>query len=182
MRDNTVSIFGSFKVKSFCSIFLVCTAILLNNKTVAEDYTSVFQNFITVNGDQLMDGEQTFSFISFNIPNLLTIEDNITDYTVFKLYPSEEIEEADKIDLLYDDASYNIEMMLLDKDEELVGGFIYEWNVSYDELADAKKLRLHAFEQIPNPESFPEQQQLLLYLSNMTAPTFLKPQLIYDEE
>ncbi len=38
---------------------------------------SVFQNFITVKGDRLYDGQKEFRFISFNIPNLLTIEDNV---------------------------------------------------------------------------------------------------------
>ena len=33
--------------------------------------------FITVRGDQLMDGEKPFRFISFNIPNLLLVEDNV---------------------------------------------------------------------------------------------------------
>jgi mannan endo-1,4-beta-mannosidase len=36
-----------------------------------------FQNFISVRGDQLMDGDQPFRFISFNIPNLLLVEDNL---------------------------------------------------------------------------------------------------------
>ena len=36
-----------------------------------------FQNFITVRGDQLMDGDQPFRFISFNLPNLLLVEDNL---------------------------------------------------------------------------------------------------------
>ena len=34
------------------------------------------QNFITARGDQLMDGDKPFRFISFNIPNLLIVEDN----------------------------------------------------------------------------------------------------------
>jgi mannan endo-1,4-beta-mannosidase len=36
-----------------------------------------FRNFITVRGDQLMDGNKPFRFISFNIPNLLIVEDNV---------------------------------------------------------------------------------------------------------
>ena len=36
-----------------------------------------FQNFITVRSGQLMDGDQPFRFISFNIPNLLLVEDNL---------------------------------------------------------------------------------------------------------
>ncbi len=36
-----------------------------------------FQHFITVRGDQLADGDQPFRFISFDIPNLQMIEDNV---------------------------------------------------------------------------------------------------------
>jgi len=38
---------------------------------------SGFEHFITVRGDQLMDGGQPFRFISFNLPNLQMIEDNL---------------------------------------------------------------------------------------------------------
>ncbi len=33
------------------------------------------KNIITRQGDQLLDGDQPYRFISFNIPNLLVIED-----------------------------------------------------------------------------------------------------------
>ena len=38
---------------------------------------SGFEHFINVRGDQLMDGGQPFRFISFNLPNLQMIEDNL---------------------------------------------------------------------------------------------------------
>src|ERR1700748_373588 len=38
---------------------------------------SGFQHFITARDGQLWDGDQTFRFISFNIPNLLLVEDNV---------------------------------------------------------------------------------------------------------
>ena len=38
---------------------------------------SRFKHFITARGDRLMDGEKPFRFVSFNIPNLLLIEDNM---------------------------------------------------------------------------------------------------------
>ena len=36
-----------------------------------------FENFITVSGNKLMDGNREFRFISFNIPNLNYVEDNM---------------------------------------------------------------------------------------------------------
>ena len=38
---------------------------------------SVFKNFITAKDAKLMDGKHEFTFLSFNIPNLLLIEDNL---------------------------------------------------------------------------------------------------------
>ena len=38
---------------------------------------SMLRDFVTVRGDRLMEGGQPFRFISFNIPNLLLIEDNL---------------------------------------------------------------------------------------------------------
>ena len=39
--------------------------------------TAAFSNFVTAQGDRLMDGRQELRFISFNIPNLHYIEDNL---------------------------------------------------------------------------------------------------------
>ncbi|MGA2181046.1 MAG: cellulase family glycosylhydrolase [Verrucomicrobiota bacterium] len=38
---------------------------------------SVFRDFVTVRGDQLFEGEKPYRFISFNLPNLQMIEDNM---------------------------------------------------------------------------------------------------------
>ena len=38
---------------------------------------STFENFVTRHGDKLMDGDKELRFISFNIPNLHYIEDNV---------------------------------------------------------------------------------------------------------
>ena len=38
---------------------------------------SALHDFITVRGDQLMEGDKPFRFISFNLPNLQMIEDNM---------------------------------------------------------------------------------------------------------
>jgi mannan endo-1,4-beta-mannosidase len=40
-------------------------------------YGQGFEHFITRNGDRLMDGEKEFRFISFNIPNLHYVEDDL---------------------------------------------------------------------------------------------------------
>ncbi len=57
---------------------------------------SMFKNFITAKGDRLYEGDQPFRFISYNIPNLLTIEDNMafTETNAWRLPDQYEIEDA----------------------------------------------------------------------------------------
>lgn len=57
---------------SIILLILIC----LQPKLFAKD-SSVFEHFITVSGDRLIDGDKEFRFISFNIPNLHCIEDNM---------------------------------------------------------------------------------------------------------
>jgi hypothetical protein len=54
------------------------------------------QHFITARGDQLLDGDQPFRFISWNIPNLLLVEDNFqfTETNAWRLPDQFEITDA----------------------------------------------------------------------------------------
>jgi hypothetical protein len=56
---------------------LLCPAVFMAVATLTARAETAFQNFVTVRGDQLMDGPQPFRFISWNLPNLLVIEDNL---------------------------------------------------------------------------------------------------------
>ncbi len=57
---------------------------------------SAFTNFVTVKGDRLMDGDKELRFISFNIPNLHCIEDNMafTETNVWRLPNEYELRDA----------------------------------------------------------------------------------------
>ena len=57
------------KIKFFSAFFFAATISIFAQE-------APFQNFITARGDRLMDGDRPFRFISFNIPNLLLVEDN----------------------------------------------------------------------------------------------------------
>ncbi|HEY4984859.1 MAG TPA: hypothetical protein VIJ24_07305, partial [Verrucomicrobiae bacterium] len=54
------------------------------------------QNFITARDGQLLDGEKPFRFLSFNIPNLLLVEDNMpfTEENPWRLPDKFEINDA----------------------------------------------------------------------------------------
>ena len=54
-------------------IFIISFVCLLAKGIVATE----FQHFITCDGDRLMDGEREFRFVSFNIPNLHYVEDDM---------------------------------------------------------------------------------------------------------
>ncbi len=56
-----------------CLIAMLAVQVLLNapSATASDD----LQNFLTRRGDKLFDGDREYRFISFNIPNLMVIED-----------------------------------------------------------------------------------------------------------
>ena len=56
--------------------FIVLLLTLLSNAPGATNLPP-FREFVIVKGDQLFEGDKPFRFISWNIPNLLMIEDNV---------------------------------------------------------------------------------------------------------
>lgn len=44
--------------------------------TAAASLSAQFENFVTVRGDKLMEGNRELRFVSYNLPNLQYIEDN----------------------------------------------------------------------------------------------------------
>lgn len=60
------------------STTVIIAVILLLTRVYGVDAYSTFDHFITVRGDRLYDGARQFRFISFNTPNLLCIEDNMS--------------------------------------------------------------------------------------------------------
>ena len=77
---------------SILSILLISIIVLPSH---AQD-DSVFENYITVSGDRLMDGNDAYRFISFNVPNLHCIEDNMIfeETNAWRLPDKFEIEDA----------------------------------------------------------------------------------------
>ena len=56
---------------------LVTASLLLAVSVVPHQAASVFRDFVQVRGDQLVEGGKPFRFLSFNIPNLHLVEDNV---------------------------------------------------------------------------------------------------------
>jgi hypothetical protein len=66
-------------MRLFLSFFSLILLVLLiqNERATPAGYYAGFQNFITAKSDREYDGGKEYRFISFNIQNLLTIEDNV---------------------------------------------------------------------------------------------------------
>ena len=57
------------------TIGVATLAVVLSASTMTHAQSSAFENFVTRRGDQLVEGDRPLRFVSFNIPNLLVIED-----------------------------------------------------------------------------------------------------------
>jgi len=68
---------GMKRLRSSTIIILTWIFITVLAFNVIADDNSTFKNFITVKGDKIFDGDKQFRFVSFNIPNLLSIADNM---------------------------------------------------------------------------------------------------------
>ncbi len=73
-------------IVSFLMLSVLCNA---NNKG--------FENFITTSGYKLMDGKNEFRFLSFNVPNLNYVEDELSFTTVYPYRLPDEFEIRDAI-------------------------------------------------------------------------------------
>lgn len=119
----------------------------------------------------------------FEIPEdqnvIINLKENITGTSSVYSFPK--IDDEEKIKLLYDDVTYDLEILLLNQEENLIGGYKTEWNVTYDELADSNKIKFHVFEKLPHPSNFAEQQQLALSINNNEFNLSLDPTLIFEQ-
>lgn len=81
-------------MKPLLSILLICASVAVTG--VASAAGSVLTNFITARDGKLFDGTNEFRFISWNIPNLLVIEDNVgfTNENPWRLPDAYEINDA----------------------------------------------------------------------------------------
>jgi len=54
-------------------ILLLCLSLI-----TAKSFSQGFENFISLSGNKLMDGKNEFRFLSYNIPNLNFVEDELS--------------------------------------------------------------------------------------------------------
>jgi hypothetical protein len=67
---------GSDPARLLVRVAVICACFFFVGPTLGAEPAAIDRmNFITRRGDQLFDGDKPFRFISFNIPNLMVIED-----------------------------------------------------------------------------------------------------------
>src|SRR5262245_58932755 len=69
MKLTAIRLIGS--ARWFVAICAATVLLLISTAATAAES----QNFLTRRGDKIFDGDREFRFISFNIPNLIVIED-----------------------------------------------------------------------------------------------------------
>ncbi len=77
-------------------VLLVIPLVFFSSEVGCTKEVTGFENFITVSANRLMDGDKEFRFVSFNIPNLNFVEDEMafTRKNAFRLPGSFEIQDA----------------------------------------------------------------------------------------
>ena len=68
---------AAFPTNAMKSIIVWALTLLLGRVVDLPGAPSALKQFVVVKGDQLMEGDRPFRFISFNIPNLHLVEDNV---------------------------------------------------------------------------------------------------------
>ncbi|MBN1386023.1 hypothetical protein JW968_03540 [Candidatus Woesearchaeota archaeon] len=106
---------------------------------------------------------------------LISIEDNSTfgDYAVFTR-DGENI----TLDLFEEGRTYFLHVLLMDSGDTLLGGYMANWTVRYEELVGRDEIVFHVYEQVPAPQDDEDIYNLIDYIStNATLHETLRPEI-----
>ncbi|MFC1728065.1 hypothetical protein ACFLZ7_01205 [Nanoarchaeota archaeon] len=82
----------------------------------------------------------------------------------FMVYPGEDQE----IELIQGDATYNLDLIVIEDEERIVGGYTGKWSVKYSELINKNALNFKIAQYIPIPITVEQQADAALYLDENT--------------
>lgn len=108
---------------------------------------------------------------------LITLKDNASNYSEFKIFPDGS--NNDSLEVLYDDVSYDLEVLLLRADDAILGGFKYKWNLSYDKISDSNTAVIDVLNEGAKTSPL-EKQAFMLTMDNFTYPSQLYPELVSE--
>jgi len=108
---------------------------------------------------------------------LVQESNNIDD---MKIYSSDE---ENIIDMLIGvPQTYSLEIMMLDENEDVIGGYMGDWTVSYEDLKDKNELVFHTFEYWPKPVSDEQKMDFYMFLFEGEYQDLLNHEFILVDE
>ncbi|MFO8015654.1 MAG: hypothetical protein R6U32_00975 [Candidatus Woesearchaeota archaeon] len=90
--------------------------------------------------------------------------ENFTDYNLYRKYPYEEGSSKDQrvIRLPEDDATYNLDVVLMNSEDEPIGGYRRDVKIKGRDVSSASRIIFNVIEKIPHPESDEENAKMLI--------------------
>lgn len=116
----------------------------------------------------LDEGEEAFVYLTTDaFPEF-------TQYKKLPLDPDSAPEEA-MLDLAKGDVTYHLDLLMVDKDDHLLGGFRGNWTPDKYSFDGVDTITLYALEKVPPPTSEEAQARLFIQLENETLQRQLQP-------
>jgi hypothetical protein len=125
--------------------------------------------------------------LSQNMYAIIQIEHAIPPVSIFDVFGAEDtFNRTSTVELLRSDATYNVNIMLLERqskeEDRLVGGWIGNWTVRQDEILDAKKVIFHVPQQFPSPKTDAEVVAVYGLMTNRSLFPEAVPEIIRSDE
>ena len=99
------------------------------------------------------------------------------DFTQYKKLPldPDSLPEDSRLELAEGDYSYHLDLLLMDEDDNLLGGYRGNWTPDRNSFTGRDTVTLYAMEKVPPPEGEDGEAQLFVQLENATLAEQLKP-------
>ncbi|MBI4150230.1 hypothetical protein HY488_02380 [Candidatus Woesearchaeota archaeon] len=116
----------------------------------------------------LEEGETAFVYVT---------TDAFTDFTQYKKLPldAESLPEDSMLDLAVGDVTYHLDLLIVDKENNLIGGYRGNWTPDKYAFEGSNTVTLYALEKMPHPIGSEAQAILFMQLENATWQERLRP-------
>jgi hypothetical protein len=105
-------------------------------------------------------------------------QQNHTGYAVYRQFPfDKKSPEVMTVDLILDDMVYDLDLVVLDKDNKLIGGYRGKWSLDQKDAESANEIIFRVMEVSPIPETEKDQANALIQIQDIKYAKFLDPLL-----
>ena len=117
---------------------------------------------------ELEQGEQAFIYLT---------TDMFPEFTQYKKLPLDESSSSDedRLDLAVGNIPYHLDILLIDGNDTLIGGYRGNWTPDQDALELSNTITLYGIEPMPKASSEDEQASLFIALENTTIQEQIQP-------